>query len=146
MKIHAITAILLGSALGFAGTVWAQSEGDFAPENTPVTINGIEAVCDGTGIDSRDAHARTYPMHIEFVGKDGQYLGDERITLTGNGVNMSIHCKGPWALMKLPSGTYQLSMDVLEGGHRDMTVKSPGHVIIRFPNAGGAEDRVASNQ
>src|SRR6516164_6933515 len=88
MKIHAITAILLGSALGFAGTVWAQSEGDFAPENTPVTINGIEAVCDGTGIDSRDAHARTYPMHIEFVGKDGQYLGDERITLTGNGVNM----------------------------------------------------------
>src|SRR5262249_19785103 len=37
MKIHAITAILFGSALGLAGSAWAQSQGDFAPENTPVT-------------------------------------------------------------------------------------------------------------
>jgi hypothetical protein len=145
MKIQAITAALFTSAL-IAGAAAAQSD-DFAPENTPVMISGIETVCDGTGLEAReDAKLRAYPMHIEFVGKDGQYLGDEKISITGNNVNLSVHCKGPWALMKLPAGTYQLSMDVAEGGHKEMTVKSPGHVIVRFPNAGGAEPRVASNQ
>ena len=145
MKIQAITALLFGSALGLAGAAWAQS--DFAPENTPVTVSGIETICDGTGLDSRqDARWRAYPMQLEFVGKDGQYLGDEKISVSGNGVNLSVHCPGPWVLMKLPPGTYQLSMDVAEGGHRDMTMKVPGHAIVRFPNAGGAEDRVASNR
>src|SRR5215467_6875656 len=132
MKILAIAAALFGSAL-MAGAATAQSN-DFAPENTPVTISGIETVCDGTGIDAReDTHWRAYPMRIEFVGRDGQYLGDEKISVTGSNVNLSVHCKGPWALMKLPAGTYQLSMDVAEGGHKEMTVKSPGHVIVRFP-------------
>ncbi len=144
MKIQAITAVLFGSAL-LAGMAAAQS--DFAPDSMPTTIGGIETVCDGTGLDSRaDARWRAYPLHLEFVGQGGQYLGDEQVSITGNGVSVSVHCQGPWVLMKLPAGTYQLSMDVLEGGHRDMTVKSPGHVIVRFPNAGGAEDRVATNQ
>jgi len=144
MKIQVITATLLGSAL-FAGMAIAQT--DFAPENTPVTIGGIETVCDGTGLEARqDTKWHGYPMHLEFVGKDGQYLGDEKINVTGNGVNVSVHCQGPWVLMKLPAGTYQISTDVAEGGHRDLTMKVPGHQIVRFPNAGGAEGRVASSQ
>jgi len=144
MKIQAITALLFGSALA-AGAAVAQT--DFAPENAPITIGGVETICDGTGLESRqDSRWRAYPMQLEFVGKDGQYLGDEKISVTGNGINVMVHCPGPWVLMKLPAGTYQLSMDVAEGGHRDMTMKVPGHAIVRFPNAGGAEDRVAVNQ
>ena len=144
MRIQAITVLLLGSALT-AGVAVAQT--DFAPENTPVTIGGVEAVCDGTGLEARsDARWSGYPMRLEFVGKDGQYLGDEKVNVSGNGINVSVHCEGPWVLMKLPAGTYHVSTDVAEGGHKDLTVNVPGHVIVRFPNAGGAEDRVAVNR
>src|SRR5512136_40294 len=103
MKIQAITAALFSSALA-AGAAWAQS--GFGPENTPVTIAGIETVCDGTGVDSRgDGRWSAYSMRLEFVGRDGQYLGDEKLNVTGNGVNVSVHCPGAWVLMKLPAST-----------------------------------------
>ena len=76
--------------------------------------------------------------HLEFAGKDGQYLGDETVNVSGNGHSVSVRCGGPWVLMKLPAGTYHVSTDVAEAGHKDVTVHVPGHVIVRFPGAGGA--------
>ena len=39
--------------------------------------------------------------------------------------------------MKLPAGTYHVSTDVADAGHKDVTVHVPAQVVVRFPNAGG---------
>ena len=110
-------------------------------EGQPMMVNGIETVCTGTTTDVRDDPKwRDYSLRLEFTGKDGQYLGDETVNVSGNGRSVSVHCAGPWVLMKLPSGSYKVSADVAEAGHKDVTVRAPGRVIVRFPNAGGEVD------
>ena len=107
-------------------------------DGQPMMVNGIETVCTGTTTDVRaDPKWREYSLRLEFAGKDGQYLGDETVNISGNGREVSVHCGGPWALMKLPSGTYKVSTDVTEAGHKDLTVHVPAHIVLRFPNAGG---------
>ena len=108
-------------------------------DGQPMMVNGIETVCTGTTTDVRDdPRWRAYSLRLEFTGKDGQYLGDETVNVSGNGHSVSVHCGGPWVLMKLPNGSYKVSADVAEAGHKDVTVRAPGRVIVRFPNAGGA--------
>ena len=108
-------------------------------DSQPMMVNGVETVCTGTTTDVRDdPRWRAYSLRLEFTGKDGQYLGDETVNVSGNGHSVSVHCGGPWVLMKLPSGSYKVSADVAEAGHKDVTVRAPGRVIVRVPNAGGA--------
>ena len=129
-------AAFIASAIG-AGLAFAQS--DTMPIDAPMTIDGIETVCTGGDSDARDnPQWRDYSFKLEFVGKNGQYLGDEMVSVTGNGHSVSVHCKGPWVLMKLPSGTYHVDMDVADAGRRSMTVRAPGRTIMHFENAGGA--------
>jgi hypothetical protein len=121
-----------------AGTGLALAQSDFAPADQPKTIDGVETVCTGGSGDARaDPKWRDYPVRFEFVGKDGQYLGDEMVTVTGNGHTVTVHCEGPWVLMKLPKGSYHVATDVADAGHKDMTIRAPGHVVMRFPDAGG---------
>src|SRR5450631_1521516 len=124
MKSAHLAAIVSASVLG-AGTVWAQS--DAPMDGQPMTISGVETVCTGTTTDVRaDPQWRAYPFHLEVAGKDGQYLGDENVTVSGNGHSVSVKCGGPWVLMKLPAGSYNVSLDVPEAGHKDVTMQVPG--------------------
>ena len=135
MNSAPFTAILFAGALG-AGAALAQSE--TPKDEQPMTISGVETVCTGTTTDVRaDPQWRAYPFHLEVAGKDGQYLGDEKVTVTGNGHSVSVQCSGPWVLMKLPAGSYKVSLDVPEGGHKDVTMQVPGRTVVHFPNAGG---------
>ena len=110
-------------------------------DSQPMMVNGVETVCTGTTTDVRDdPRWRAYSLRLEFTGKDGQYLGDETVNVSGNGHSVSVHCGGPWVLMKLPSGSYKVSADVADAGHQDVTVRAPGRVIVRFPHAGGEVD------
>ena len=63
------------------------------------------------------------------------------MSLKGDELDVSVHCKGPWVLMKLPAGSYHMSADVPDAGHKEMNVRvsaSGQHVVIfSFPNAGG---------
>jgi hypothetical protein len=139
MKIHVLTALVFVPVLGF-GAALAQSEtqSEALPDGTVTTINGVETACTGTTLETRaNPKWRAYPLHIEFAGKDGQYLGDEQVTVTGNGQNVSVHCEGPWVLMKLPSGAYHVSADVADAGHKDLTVHTGAPTVVSFNNAGG---------
>jgi hypothetical protein len=130
------TAILSALILAGGGAV-AQST--MPAEGQPQTIGGVETVCTGTTTDVRDdPRWQAYSLRLEFAGKDGQYLGDEMVNVAGNGQSVSVHCAGPWVLMKLPKGAYKVSADVAGAGHKDLTVQAPGRVVVRFPNAGGA--------
>jgi hypothetical protein len=76
-------------------------------------------------------------MRLHFAGKGGEYLGDETVSITGGGRDLSVHCAGPWILMKLPKGTYKLTTDVAGMGHKNMTIQLPGRVIVRFTGGEG---------
>lgn len=144
------TAFFVSSVLAIAPAMAA----DNVAVDQTMTIAGVETACTGVGLEARqDAKWHSWPLLIEFVGKDGQMLGDSTVTVSGNGHDVAMHCAGPWSLMKLPAGTYKISADVAEGGHKEATAKvganGQAHVIMRYPNAGGEEHptgRVAQNQ
>jgi len=120
----------------------ALAQGQTGTDDQDQIVHGIHMVCTGTTNDVRtDPRWRDYALKLEFVGEHGQYLGDEQVTVSGNNLDVSVHCGGPWVLMKLPAGAYHLSADVADAGHKDMTAKvgdkGQATVIFRFPNAGG---------
>jgi len=150
MKIpHTTKVLLFASAFGIAPALAAEP---LIPDQ-PMMIDGIETVCTGTSLANRNEPKwRAYNLRVEFVGKGGQYLGNEQIRVTGNEFDLSVQCKGPWMAMKLPSGTYHVAADVEAAGHMEMNVRvSTGGqrvVMMRFPNAGGevtktVNDRIA---
>ena len=130
---HLASALLAASAIG-GGVALAQSE----VMDEPMTGAGSETVCTGGGLEARtDPKWAAYPLKLEFVGKYGQMLGDTKVTVTGSGHTVDVHCNGPWTLMKLPAGSYHLSVDVADAGHKEMNIRVPSKLTIRYPNAGG---------
>jgi hypothetical protein len=137
MQASHFTSIFLTSVLVAAA---ALAQGEAPKDEQPMTINGVETVCTGASTNVRaDPQWQSFPFHLEVTGKDGQYLGDEKVTVSGNGQSVSVQCSGPWVLMKLPAGAYKVSLDVPDAGHKDVTVRVPGHTVVQFPGAGGAE-------
>jgi hypothetical protein len=145
-------AILVVSALATTAALAAEK----LIEDTPKAIDGIETVCDGITIANRnDPKWRAYSLRMEFAGKGGQYLGGETVSVKGEELDVSVTCQGPWVLMKLPAGSYHISADVPDAGHKEMNVRVSAngqHVaMFSFPNAGGEvtrrieAPRVASN-
>lgn len=104
----------------------------------PATVDGVQTVCTGSSEGAREnPRWRAYPTRIEFAGRHGQYLGDETVAVSGEGKMISVHCAGPWVLMKLPKGSYKLSANISGVGKKELTISAPGHVVVRFPDAGG---------
>ena len=137
MKLAPKIAFLL-AGLAASGVAYAQSNS--LPDGQATDINGVQSVCTGVTSDTRmNPEWKDYSLRLEFAGQGGQYLGDETVNVSGQGQNLSVHCRGPWVLMMLPPGTYHVAADVADAGHKDVTVHVPGHVVVRFPNAGGAE-------
>lgn len=130
----ALAAALIGAAPVFAATA--------LPLNSPTMVNGIDAACTGVGDDvQQDARWTAYPLKIETTGKDGQWLADADVSITRNGKDVvSVHCGGPWVLLKLPAGSYRVTA-VLDGQSTEAKALVPasgqGRVILRFPNTGG---------
>jgi hypothetical protein len=141
------TAVAALAASAFAATVALAQEK--LTEDMPKAIDGIETACDGTTIANRnDPKWRAYSLRLEFAGKGGQYLGGETVTVKGGEIDLSVQCQGPWVLMKLPAGSYHVSADVPDAGHKEMNVRVPARgqqvVLFSFPNAGGEITRPTS--
>ncbi len=108
----------------------------------PFDVNGTQVVCTGIDSDSRhDSRWPSYPLKLEFAGAGGQFLGEERVQVSGNGVNVNVRCKGPWVLMRVPAGSYSVQATVRSGATKSGTVNVSGHgqarLVMTFP-AGGA--------
>lgn len=138
MKLVQSTAAVLAAA-ALASTAALAEE---LTNNEPKAIDGIETVCDGISLNDRNEPKwRAYTLRMEFAGKGGQYLGGETVSLKGNEIDVSVTCQGPWVLMKLPAGSYHISADVPDAGHKEMNVRVPASgqavAMFSFPNAGG---------
>ena len=131
----------LAAASLFATAASAQSGS--LPFDTPTTVNGIETVCSGVGVSEEDvARWAQYPVKIVLAGKEGQFLGNAAITASKGGKPVTnVTCPGPWTLLKLPPGRYEIS-GTIDGETTKGTVYAPatgqGRVILRFLNRGGA--------
>jgi hypothetical protein len=139
MKLVQSTAAVLAIAALASTAAFAAEK---LIEDQPQAIDGVETACDGVTIDNRnDPKWKAFSLRLEMVGKGGQYLGGETVTVKGHEYDISVQCQGPWVLMKLPTGTYHVAADVPDAGHKEMNVRVSANgqavVIMRWPNAGG---------
>ena len=135
MNLHYLNSLAFAAVLA-SSPAFAITE-TLTPDH-PMTIDGVETVCTGSSAGARaEARWNAYPTRLEFAKRNGNYLGDATVNITGNGKDMSIHCSGPWLLMKLPKGTYDVSANVPGVGHQSVTIQAPGHVVLSFPSTRG---------
>jgi len=111
------------------------------PFDSPVSMRAMEAVCTGIGADARnDPRWATYPLRIELVGRAGEYLGLAEVTLTQNDeAILSARCGGPWLLVRLPPGLYEVMatvQNVSKMGRVTVPATGQGRLILRFPEFG----------
>ena len=125
----------------FPLAAFAQEFGALVPDS-PAKAGNVEAVCTGIGLDARQNPAwASYPLKIEVAGKGGQYLGDVRLILSQKDRTVAtLTCGGPWVLLRLPAGRYQLEAQT-EGRTASSAAFVPaagqGRIILRFPELGG---------
>ena len=143
MRVAGLSVILISSSLG--ASVLAQDKPappPALPFDSPVSMRAIEAACTGVGADARnDPRWKDFPLKIELVGKDGQFLGETVVTLTkGDEEIASVSCGGPWVLFRLMPGAYTVTAET-EGVKQTnkVTVRDKGQarVVMSFPSLGG---------
>lgn len=114
------------------------------PFDSPVSMRAMEAVCTGIGADARnDPRWSSYPLRIELVGREGIFLGQATVDLSQNDeAIVSVRCGGPWLLMRLPPGAYDVSAqveNVTKTGRVTVPATGQGRLILRFPELGQAK-------
>ena len=68
--------------------------------------------CSGIGLGEREAAENVpHTLRLEFAQADGHYLGGVEASLSDAGGNeiLAVRCPGPWVLLDLPDGSYQVS-------------------------------------
>lgn len=136
----------IGLVVALASTMWCLA--DPLPMDTPVPINGVEAVCTGIGSGKDDPRWTEYPVRVEFSNGAAQYLAGVHVELAGgHGAIASLDCDGSWVLFRLPSGTYKVTAELTgqpAAGPHAATFTTSGsppqkRVEVQFP-------RIAANQ
>ena len=93
----------------------AQSGGDPILE-----ANGIKYACAGVGKVSRnDPRWPSFPVKLVFAASNGDFLGDPAVAITdGSGKQVfQAQCNGPWVLIELPAGSYQVHATGQKGAY-----------------------------
>lgn len=75
------------------------------------TASSAPFTCVGAGADQREqAEASQYSLKLVFAEPGGHFLADvaTRITDSAGDVLLETVCDGPWLLLDLPAGTYQV--------------------------------------
>ena len=87
-----------------------------AAQDTPMSQNGVTAVCTGVGSAKDNPEWKSYPVKIVLATTGGANLAAAHITLTGGGKTLvETDCDAPWILFKAPAGKYTATA-MLNGG------------------------------
>ena len=127
-----------------AASVSAQETAPPLPFDSPVSMRAMEAVCTGIGADARnDPRWAAYPLRIEIVGRAGEYLGQATVDLMQNGeAILSARCGGPWLLLRVPPGTYDVTAaveNISKTARATVPMTGQGRVVIRFAELGAEQ-------
>lgn len=133
----ACQAFLLLSLVCSASPAWPVEA--LVPD-VPTQVNGIAMVCTGVSLDARqDPRWAAYALKIEFAGPGGQYIGDEVVSVRhGDTEILNVSCPGPWLLLQLPEGRYQVSAraeDQTATSAAFVPREGQGRIILRFPGS-----------
>jgi len=111
MRLFLITA----TAAGFALASFAMDEA-LAVQDTPTTINGVEAVCTGVGSAKDDPRWSAYPVKIVLATTGGANLANAHVSLSKDGKEVAgLDCDAPWILFKPPAGSYTATASLIGG-------------------------------
>lgn len=137
--VLAATAIIAGAVVGF---MWPADAQSYVSMDSPININGVEAVCTGIGDEAEhDPRWASYPIRVEFSNGGAQYLSGAHVVLgsAGGRTLAALDCAGPWVLFKLSPGSYKLDASLLNnqgGGTRSATFSPPAtgqkRVVLDF--------------
>ena len=129
-------ATVLALSIFAATPAAAQGAGD------PILdANGIKYACAGVGKVSRgDPRWASFPVKLQFAAANGDFLGDPAVTVTdaGGATVFQAQCDGPWVLIELPAGSYQVHATGQKGQYAKdfpISVKAGGQTskTIRLP-------------
>lgn len=133
-RIKVFLAIILAGVTWLPGDALAAQK---LPMDQPFRINSVDSVCTGESLDMRaDARWNDYALKIEFAGPGGQYVGGETVNIAQNGKDLlNVTCAGPWLLLQLPPGRYDVTATL--GGQQARSAAfvskhGQGHIILRF--------------
>lgn len=93
---------------------------------TPLAAASPGSLCAGVGEDNR-AIEEQFPHTLKLVYAEpgGAYLGDIETTIKAGGETLvSERCIGPWLLVDLPAGTYDVTADY-QGQVKTFSVSVP---------------------
>jgi hypothetical protein len=132
---HVFTAILLGTAsLAPALVPIARADGDAILQRS----GGVSYVSGGVGTDSIDrlsSLSRDFNLKLVFALKSGDYVSGVRVAIadaTGKTL-LDTTSEGPWFLIKLPAGDYQVVATFAGSAeHRKIAVAAAGLRTIDF--------------
>ena len=141
MSSRSIRSSLCAATLALAtfGTVPLAA---LAQDGDPILeANGIQYACAGVGKASRsDARWPGFAVRLEFAAANGDFLGDPTVAVTdGSGKQVfQAQCNGPWVLIQLPAGSYQVHATGQKGQYAKdfpLSVKAGGQTkkTIRLP-------------
>jgi hypothetical protein len=137
-------ALTVGMAMTAVSTAAIAQAPVMVQLDSETTIGGIGVGCTGIGQTKDQERWLAYPVRVEFAEGNGNYEADEFLTLSDakGSPLFTVHCGGPWVLLKLPAGVgYRVEGRLTEKGTsvRNGTVKAPEHgqkrFVLTFPKA-----------
>jgi hypothetical protein len=136
--LPAFHCVALSATLLFLLSTVAAAAPDVPPYETG-NYQGTPWVSGGAGVGSRDAMLEKfkddYNLKLEFAVTDGNYLGDIQVTINtpDGGTVVSALSKGPWFMVSLPPGTYDVQASGYERTFtRSVTVPASGLETVIF--------------
>ncbi len=100
-----------------------------------------EPICSGVGAEARaEAETADYTLKLVYAQQNGDFVADVHTEITdANGeVVVDVICGGPWVLVDLPGGSYDVSA-TFQGETETMTVAVAGDTkqeqVIAFAGA-----------
>ncbi len=133
--------LMAATAAGFAfATALMMADEASAVQDTPTTINGVEAVCTGVGSAKDDPRWSAYPVKIVLSTPGGANLANAHVTLMkGSQEVAGLDCDAPWILFKPPAGSYTATASLIGGtrsAHTSFSTSGGGaqkEVTLVFP-------------
>src|SRR5580765_4690650 len=111
MRLFVMTA-----AAATFGLSTMMATGALAVQDTPLNINGVEAVCTGVGSAKDDPRWSAYPIKIVLATTGGANLANAHVSLSKGGQEVAgLDCDAPWILFKPPAGSYTATATLIGG-------------------------------
>jgi hypothetical protein len=105
-------------------------------------IGAATVVCTGIGQTRADPRWLEFPIRLEFSDAANTYLAGEeaKIRAVSGPQMLNVTCEGPWILLRLPQGAYQVEARILNSKAKprstrfSIPVKGQQRVVLQFPD------------